>query len=82
MLRVQSPILYGILTNTEGQFYLVIIINVDKVDTKEGKWGKAKWFARIYVSLYHTTLKPQLYNQFHCVCSKNLWTAASWEKWV
>lgn len=37
MLRVQNPIVYGIFTNAERQFYLVIIINVDKIDIKQGK---------------------------------------------
>lgn len=37
MVRVQSPIVYHIFTNAERQFYLVIIINVDKIDIKEGK---------------------------------------------
>lgn len=37
MLRVISPIVYGIFTNAERQFYLVIIINVDKIDIKEEK---------------------------------------------
>lgn len=42
MLRVESSIVYGIFTHAERQFYLVIIINVDKIDIKEEKWGKEK----------------------------------------
>lgn len=42
MLRVQGVIVYGIFTNTKRQFYLVIIIDVDKIDIREGEWGKEK----------------------------------------
>lgn len=46
---VQSPVVYGIFTKAEGQFYLVIIINVDKIDIKERKGNDIKLFAKVYI---------------------------------
>lgn len=46
---VKSPVVYSIFTHAEGQFYLLIIIIVDKIDIKERKWRKVKLFAKVYV---------------------------------